>query len=587
MKSGKSKLLHRFTCTILYFLCFFVLSCHRPTEGDGKAIFRYNESSGITTLDPAYSKDQATNWAVSQMYNGLVRLDSNLQVVPCVAKSWSVSNDGLTYTFTLRDNVIFHENELFDNDSNCRKVIASDFVYSFNRILDEKVASPGLWIFSHIAEKEPFLAPDDTTFILRMKEPFAPMLSILAMPYCSVVPREVVEHYGDDFRSHPCGTGPFYMKYWKEGVKLVMRRNERYFEYDTLFVASGSQADSPQKSDSAFETHRLPYLDAVAVTFIIDKQTAFLEFIKGNLDFMNSLDASYKDEILTPTGQLKDKYADRIDMVSTPFLNTEYLGFNLETLNIGAISDGEKSSMDERTKSRLIRQAINYGFDRRKMMRYMRNNIGVPGCKGMVPCGLPGYDSSSSYGYEYSISRAKELLARAGFPDGKGLPTMTLSTTSNYLDLCKYIQQQLTLVGFDVKIDVNPSAALREHIAQGKSNWFRASWIADYPDAENYLALFYSKNHSPSGPNYTRFTSPQYDRLYERALRETDYERRLSLYRAMDSIVMTEAPVIPLYYDQILHFTHKNIKGLRSNAMNALDLRYVKKKSKKVVSLHR
>ena len=472
-----------------------------------------------------------------------------------------MSDDGLTYTFTLRDDVFFHENELFDNESGSRKVVASDFVYSFNRILDEKVASPGRWIFSHVAEKEPFQAPDDTTFTLRMKEPFAPMLSILAMPYCSVVPREVVEHYGEDFRSHPCGTGPFYKKYWKEGVKLVMRRNDRYFEYDTL-------------SDGSIQ--RLPYLDAVAVTFIIDKQTAFLEFIKGNLDFMNSLDASYKDEILTPGGELKEKYADRIDMVSMPFLNTEYLGFNMKTMDAEAFPDGKKSTTDAKTRSRLIRQAINHGLDRRKMMRYMRNNTGVPGCKGMIPCGLPGYDSSSRYGYEYSQSRAKELLAQAGFPDGKGLPTLTLSTTSNYLDLCKYIQQQLTLVGFDVKIEVNPSAALREQIAQGKNQWFRASWIADYPDAENYLALFYSKNHSPAGPNYTRFTSPQYDRLYERAMRETEDRRRLELYREMDSIVMTEAPVIPLYYDQILHFTHKNIKGLRSNAMNALDLRYVK-----------
>lgn len=556
---------------IILLTSFLILltSCHRPTEGDGKAIFRYNESNGINTLDPAYSKDQATNWAVSQIFNGLVRLDSNLNIVPCIAKRWVVSNDGMTYIFTLRDSVFFHENDLFEGESKTRKVVASDIVYSFNRILDEKVASPGLWIFSHVAEQEPFMAVDDTTFVVRMKEPFAPMLSILAMPYCSVVPREVVDHYGEDFRNHPCGTGPFYMKYWKEGVKLVLRRNENYFEYDTVWF-----------QDSSFKTHHLPYLDAVAITFIIDKQTAFLEFIKGSLDFMNSLDALYKDEILTPQGELKEKYSDRIDMVSIPFLNTEYLGFNLETWYEGvspAVITTQQINKSTNQQLQLIRQAINYSFDRRKMMKYMRNNIGVPGCKGMIPCGLPGYFNNSSYGYEYKPEKAKALLAQAGFPDGKGLPTLTLSTTSNYLDLCKYIQQQLTLVGFDVKIDVNPPAVLREHIAQGKSDWFRASWIADYPDAENYLALFYSKNHSPAGPNYTRFTSAEFDRLYERALRETDEQRRVELYRRMDSIVMTESPVMPLYYDQILHFTHKNVTGLRTNAMNALDLRYVRK----------
>ncbi|MBP5516436.1 MAG: ABC transporter substrate-binding protein [Bacteroidales bacterium] len=522
-----------------------LLACHRPTEGDGKMIFRYNESAGIATLDPAFAKDQAIIWATSQIFNGLVRLDTNLAVEPAIAKEWTISDDGLTYTFTLRNDVCFHKNHLFGTADSTRHVVASDFLYSFNRILDPKVASPGLWIFSHVADNG-FAAPDDTTFIVKLKEPFPPMLSLLSMPYCSVVPHEVVEHYGSDFRNHPCGTGPFFFQYWKEGVKLVLRKNPLYFERD----ADGT---------------RLPYLDAIAVTFIIDKQTAFLEFVKGNLDFMNSLDASYKDEILTRTGQLKAKYAEKIDMVSIPFLNTEYLGFKMDNAS-NALSD------------RRIRQAINYGFDRKKMMKYMRNNVGRPGCNGMIPCGLAGYDSTANYGYDYNPKLARQLLSEAGFPDGKGLPDITLATTSSYLDLCKYIQQQLSLIGVNIKVDVNPSAALREQIAQGKSNWFRGSWIADYPDAENYLTLFCSENHSPTGPNYTHFSSPDFDRLYKSALNETDKEKRTLLYRAMDSIVMREAPVIVLYYDQILHFTHKNVSGLRTNAMNALDLRYVKKK---------
>lgn len=534
--------------TILPILTLTLSSCRHHTEGEGKAIFRYNESAGISTLDPAFAKDQALIWATSQIYNSLVRLDSNLNVEPCIAKRWTVSDDALTYTFTLKDSVFFHKNPLFGNSDSTRMVTASDFVYSLNRILDPAVASPGLWIFSHLAP-DGFQAPNDSTFVVRLKEPFAPMLSLLSMTYCSVVPREVVEHYGTDFRNHPCGTGPFQFQYWKEGVKLVLRRNPLYFEFDTV-------------SEPQLSTRRLPYLDAIAVTFIIDKQTAFLEFIKGNLDFMNSLDASYKDEILTRTGQLKEKYASRIDMLSIPFLNTEYLGFLME---------GDK------TIPKAVRQAINYGFDRRKMMKYMRNNIGLPGCKGMIPAGLPGYDTTANYGYTYNPERAKQLLADAGYPGGKGLPTIQLATTSSYLDLCKYIQQQLSLVGIDIKLDVNPPAALREQMAQGKSPWFRGSWIADYPDAENYMTLFYSPNHSPNGPNYTHFTSKKFDRLYTKSLSETDPDARLRLYRQMDSLVMDEAPVVVLYYDQILHFTHKNIKGMRTNAMNALDLRYVKK----------
>ena len=520
--------------TIIILLVALLAGCSHHRHDD-KQIFRYNESAGIATLDPAFAKDQSIIWPCRQLYNGLVELsttdqegsgDDAMQVLPSIAKSWNISADGLTYTFTLRDDVHFHEPV-------GRTVTANDFVYSFSRIIDPDVASPGAWIF---ADVESFTAPDDTTFVIKLKRPFAPFLSQLGMVYCSVVPKEEVERWGKDFRSHPCGTGPFKFQYWKEGVKLVLRKNTEYFE------------------------EGLPYLDAVAVTFIVDRQTVFLEFIKGSLDFMNSLDASYKDEILNPDGTLKAKYADRIDMVSTPYLNTEYLGFNLDNKELGIKNEG------------LVRKAINFGFDRRKMMRYLRNNIGAPGVGGFIPKGLPGY---SDCGYEYEPERAKQLLAEAGYPGGQGLPKLKLSTTSNYLDLCKYIQQQLGLIGIDVQVDVNPPAALREQIAQGKAAWFRGSWVADYPDAENYLSLFYSANKAPAGPNYTRFSNKAFDRMYLEARSCTDPNRREELYRKMDALVMEQAPVLVLYYDQILHFTHKNVTGLRSNAMNTLDLRRV------------
>ena len=516
-----------FRLSILAVLLFCSCRQHRH---DDKQIFRYNESAGIATLDPAFAKDQSIIWPCRQLYNGLVQLDSNLHVRPCIAKRWQVSPDGLCYTFFLRTDVRFH---------NGRTVIADDFVYSFGRITDPSVASPGAWIFSNV---ESFDAPDDTTFTIRLHTPFAPFLGQLGMVYCSVVPREEVARYGKDFRSHPCGTGPFRFQYWKEGVKLVLRKNPDYFERD---------------EDGA----PLPYLDAVAVTFIVDKQTVFLEFVKGNLDFMNSLDASYKDELLTPDGELRDKYRGRIRMTSTPYLNTEYLGFLME-------GDDGSPLHDVR-----IRKAINLGFDRRKMMRYLRNNIGQPGVSGFVPPSL--LDTAFVY-HEYDPDAARRLLAEAGYPGGQGLPRIKLSTTASSLDLCKYIQQQLGLLGIDVQVDVNPPAALREQMAQGKADWFRGSWVADYPDAENYLSLFYSPNRAPAGPNYTRSHLKGFDRLYEQARRCTDPDERRRLYRQMDNMVMQQVPVVVLYYDQVLHFTHPRVRGLGSDALNTLDLRRVR-----------
>lgn len=526
-----------FQYILVALILLFFSACNNHSHEDLQ-IFRYNESAGLTTLDPAFAKDQSIIWPCRQLYNGLVQLSTSeqpgsepMQVLPCIAKSWTVSPDGQTYTFTLRSDVRFH---------NGRQVVANDFVYSFGRILDPSVASPGVWIFSSVKD---FSAIDDTTFVIRLKEPFAPFLSLLGMVYCSVVPREVVEQYGKDFRSHPCGTGPFRFQYWKEGVKLVLRRNPDYFERDA-------------------QNKPLPYLDAIAVTFIVDKQTAFLEFVKGNLDFLNSLDASYKDELLTLDGNLKPKYVSRLVMTSTPYLNTEYLGF---------LMDGENSPLHDVR----IRQAINYGFDRRKMMRYLRNNIGQPGTMGFVPPSLLEDGTQRPSYYEYNPGKSRRLLSEAGYPDGQGLPRLKLGTTAGYLDLCKYLQQQLGLLGIDVQVDVNPPAALREQIAQGRLPWFRGSWVADYLDAENYLSLFYSPNRAPAGPNYSHFSSKKYDRLYEEARRCTDPARRMSLYQTMDSMVMQQAPVLVLYYDQILHFTHPNVKGLRTDPMNTLDLRHV------------
>ena len=529
----------------------FLTACHNNSNNEGKTVFRYNESAGITSLDPAFARNQANIWAVNQLFNGLTQLDDNLQILPCIAKRWDISADGLNYIFYLRNDIFFHNSPLFKQEK--RKVTAEDFVYSFNRIVDKKVSSPGSWIFSSVARKKDgsfaFTALNDSTFEIRLEHPFPPFLGMLAMQYCSVVPYEVVEHYGKDFRQNPVGTGPFRFKMWKEGVKLVFTKNDNYFETDE-------------------KNKRLPYLDAIAITFIIDKQTAFLEFVKGNIDFLSGIDASYKDELLTRDGKLNPKYANKFNLSKKPYLNSEYLGF-LTDNNLPLVT---KSPL----RDKRVRQAINYGFDRKKMMLYLRNNIGIPATSGFIPSGMPSFDSSVVKGYTYNPDKARQLLSEAGYPNGSGLPPITLSTNASYLDLCQYIQSELDGIGIKLKIDVSPPGTLREMIARSEVNFFRGSWIADYPDAENYLSLFYSKNFAPIGPNYTHFKDITYDKLYEKCLTELNDSIRFHFYRQMDSIVLDYAPVVVLYYDEVLRFTQKNILGLGNNPLNLLTLKRVK-----------
>jgi peptide/nickel transport system substrate-binding protein len=516
-----------------------------------KNIFRYNESKGIPTLDPAFARNQTIIWPVNQLFNGLVQLDEKLHVKPCIARAWKIDKAGTRYTFYLRRDVFFHDHHSFAEGQG-RAVTAADFVYSLNRIIDRQVASPGAWIFHSVdrqagAGKNGFEAVNDTILQIHLTRPFPAFLGILSMPYCHVVPHEVIEKLGPDFRKEPVGTGPFRFKYWREDEKLVLVRNDKYFERDM----SGE---------------RLPYLDAINISFTRDKQSEFMEFMMGRLDFLSGLHPVYKDELITRGGKLNPAYSGKIKMITEPYLNTEYLGFLLDP--------EQEAAQNSPVLIREVRQAINVGFDRQKMMRYLRNNIGRPAGAGFIPVGLPSYSAGAVKGFRYDPDRARELLVKAGYPNGAGLPSITLTTTSDYQDLCEYIQHELYEVGIRLNIEVNTGASFRNRMANSRLEFFRGSWIADYPDAENYLSLFYSRNFSPTGPNYTHFRHPEYDRLFEETMMILDDSARYAKYHELDRIIIQEAAVVPLYYDQVVRFIPKSLSGLGSNPMNLLHLKY-------------
>ena len=214
-KAQSRKWLPRLTFCLLP-LTFLVLlfSCQHSDPSKGKTVFNINLDEGLTSLDPAFCRNQNTTWMDNQLYNGLVQVDDSLNIQPCVAKSWQVSKDGLIYTFHLRNDVYFHDDPLF-KDGKGRKAVAADFVYSFGRLIDPKVASSGSWIFSDKVDgKQSFTALNDSTFLIKLKQPFPPLISLLTAQYADVVPHEVVDFYGKDFRNHPIGTGPFKFKYW-------------------------------------------------------------------------------------------------------------------------------------------------------------------------------------------------------------------------------------------------------------------------------------------------------------------------------------------------------------------------------------
>lgn len=526
---------------IVYWL--LLAGCGKANNNNNR-VFHYNEHSGINSLDPAFAKSQATMWPAHQLFNTLVQVDDSLRMIPSLAKNWDITEDRLTYIFHLRNDVFFHNDAVFENKKG-KKLTAKDIEYSLSRIMDKQTASPGAWIFNgKVDTLQPFKAIDDTTFQLKLLRPYTPILGILSMQYCSIVAKEAVEKYGNDFRRHPVGTGPFRFVAWEEGQALVLAKHENYFE-----------RDSSGKS--------LPYLDGIKVSFYDSKATEFLLFRQKKLDFINDIDASFKDEVLTKKGLLRREWEDKIQLQVNSYLNIEYLGILVDSTN--------ELVKNSPLTLRKIRQAINYGFDRQKMILYLRNSLGTPAESGFVPAGLPSFDPLVVKGYHYDPAKSRNLLKEAGFPEGKGLPVIKLLTIALYSDMADFIAKQLDEIGIPVQVETVQKALLLDMTSNSRALFFRGSWIADYPDAENYLSVFYSKNPAP--PNYTRYRNPRFDAVFEKALAETNDSLRYKLYQQADQVMMADAPVIPLWYDKAVWLIQPGITGFKPNPLNLLELR--------------
>jgi len=540
---------------LVVFGCLLFAGCEGTEEVDfngNKTVLRYNESAGISYLDPAYAARFEDSWAISNIFNGLVQFDNDLKVTPCIANKWEISDDGLVYTFYLKNNVMFHDDDVFENGKG-RKVKAIDFVNSFFRICDSETASPGQYIFQNVnalkkGTTNGFVAVNDTTFQIHLKVPQSDFLMKLTLPFCSVVPIEAIDEYGDDFRKHPVGTGPFQFKLWQEDVKLVLVKNPNYFEKDEKGV-------------------RLPYVDAVSISFMDDKNIEIGEFKKGKLDFISGFHPSIQTNLLTSSGKLRPELEDDFKLIRTPWLKTDYIGILVD-------QDQELTKVSA-LRSREIRRAINYSIDRKGLVKYFRSGIGIPAENGFIPEGMPGYNSIKIEGYTLNHEKAKELMFESGLNLTDDEKNITMLALKEYKELCEYIKKELEEIGLNVSIEIVPASVFKQRIALYQSNFFRKSWTGDYPDGLNFMQLFYSKNESPKGPNYTHFKNTFFDNVYEKAMQSQNETERLKLFHEMEQIIFDEAPVIPLFYDESIRIAQSKISGLEPNAMNSLELKRV------------
>lgn len=534
---------------LLITTCLSIVSCKNLKYEEDKKLktFRFNSFEGISSLDPIHAETEANVNVIAQFYNGLFEFDEDFKLQMCLVDTYQILNNAKTYQIHLKQGVFFHDNPAFQEGKG-REMRASDVVYSFNRLLSPTSGSKGGWVFQDRVLKQSngeisdtcFVAVDDYTVRIHLQEPFMPFLQLLAMPFAYIVPQEAVERYGD-LSKNAVGTGAFVFSEWLEYNYLTMKKNQYYF-----------------KKDSA--DRQLPLLDRVEISFMTDENDAFKAFEAKKLDFISNLSSDYINKIINKDGTIGSEYEQKYYVEKLPIINTEYIGFQLDAKQYG-------DNPNHPLLNKFFRQALNYAIDRNEVVEELRRDLGKPAHHGLVPPTLTPL-AKPVKGYSFDAKKVYEMLDSAGFPNGKGIPEITFFTIPSSLYLAEYVQAKLRQFGVQTKIEVNPAPSHIGILNAGQAKIFRLRWLADYPDAENYLALFYSSNLAP-GPNKTRYNNPAYDSLYTKACAEPNDTLRQQLYTTMEQMIIDDSAVIPIFYDESLQLSQKNVVGkLRGSAYN-------------------
>ena len=551
------------TLTILTFSC-------ATDEDSGKKIFNLNVNVGIETLEPVMSNSTQTIWALSLCMEGLVTFNKDNKITPLLAKDWTISDDALSYTFNLKTNIKYHDDVCFtETGGKGRRVTAQDFKYCLERVNDPNTKSRGLWVFRDKIKGAPEFIDsksdkskeevneiigikvlNDSTLQIELIEPFAPFLSLLTMSYGLVYPKEAVEYYKDDFFKHPVGTGPFKFVKWEIDKELFFEKNPDYWDIDEAGI-------------------QLPYLDGVRFTFTKSLETGFLDFVQDKYDYHNPSSETFA-QITNDDGNLLDPESKSYQLIRQPWLNTVYFIMMQST----KLPGGKNSPFINNKK---LRQALNYGVNRKKIVRYVLKNRGFPAVNGPLPIGIPGFDENIK-GYNYDRNKAKQLLAEAGYPNGEGLElTLVIGNDEIQKAIAIAFQEQMKELGISIKLEQLMQATVLSKQQDGEFTFTRGNWGADYFDPENFMALFYSKNLVPFGPNKTGYSNPRIDELYEKANRLTDFDERKKIYDEMQRIVIEDAAWLFVYYNQQVYLLHKNIEGFYLDGLNIIKLKHTKK----------
>ena len=565
-----------FTVSLSTLALLSVTSC---TGSKGTAnTLRLPMVADAKVLDPALVEDYYSAMAVALTNEGLLQyhyLKRPHELIPLLAESMpEVSKDGLTYTFKIKKGVKFSDHAAFAGGKG-REVTAQDFVYSFLRVADPKVASGGFWIFDgHIkglnewrekqktAEKidydhppEGLKAVDASTLQITLLQKYPQLLFVLAMPQTFVVAHEVVDKLGKDFGNSPVGTGPYKFVNWQRGSRIVFDRNPSWRGETYPSDGEAADKDAALLSDAG---KAIPFADRVELHVFVESQPMWLNFLSGSLDETGIPKDNFATAIKADTQELQpDLLKKGISLTKTAEPDVTYTAFNLEDPII------KKGGAN-------LRKAISLALDKKKDIEVFLNGRGII-AQSPVPPGLAGYDEKYVNPYsEFSIEKAKEYLKKAGYPEGKGLPELVFESTqgTDSRQRAEKFQQELAAIGIKVRINVNQFSELTEKINQKKAQMWGIAWLADYPDAENFLQLLYGANKTP-GPNGSNFDNKEYNKLYEQVRGMQDSPERRKLIHRMIEVFAEEMPWVAESHRISYSLTHPWLKNFKPGYMGA------------------
>jgi len=532
------------------------ISCGPTLSSDssGEKNTLYSIGGDFKGFDPVDAGDVESAREISHVYEGLLEyayLERPYRATPRLAEAMpDVSPDGLTYTFKIKSGVHFIDDPCFPGGKG-REVVADDFVYSFKRVLDPHLESQGDWIFAgHVLGADEwvknigeikgavdyatplpgFQATDKYTLQIRLAKPYPQLLYVLTMCYAFVVPHEAVDFYGEQFRRHPVGTGPFRLKSWRPNYRIEFERNPTF--------SGQTYPDAGEPSDRAAGLlddagKPLPLVDRIIEYDIREFYTVWQMFLGGRI-ISSGLNKDYFEKAISPDLSLSPQLAKRgIRLYKTPELATDYIGFNMRDSVIGASSD---PSINE--SHRKLRQAFATAVDVKTFVAVIFNNRYTP-ANSLIPPGVAGHNDKP-YPYEYNVERAKQLMAEAGYPGGHDEHGNALRLTmiipgSGSTDArqeADFYEEALRAIGVDLVVQQLSFAEYLRREHDGETQVFWAGWVIDYPDAQNFLQLFYGPNKCP-GINSCNYQNPDFDRLYERILTMADSPERTALYEKM------------------------------------------------------